>query len=119
MPEPVRRAFCAAVCEAALSHTGVTHPGLREAIAEIRSGQPSTSRREAVGGIVHQLDVVAWDLAADGGGEAYSVAFRRARAAAAIEEACGEPAGTAEGAAYEAHHAGLTLAEIEQLTVDR
>ena len=117
VPESTRRVFCAAACEAALSRAGVTHPVLHGAVEELKSGHVSKSRRDAVAALVHELDVVAWDLAGEGG-EAYSTAFRRARAAAAIEQATGEPSVAAWETAYETHHAGLALAEIERLLVD-
>ncbi|MBQ1027939.1 hypothetical protein [Micromonospora sp. C95] len=117
VPEPTRRIFCAEVCNAALSRADVTHPALREAVDEIRSGHVAKFRRDAVGAIVHELDVVAWDLA-DEGGEAYLTAFRHARAAAAVEQGIGEPSVAAWETAYEAHHAGLALAEVKQLLAD-
>ncbi|MGI5147019.1 hypothetical protein ACQEVC_11645 [Plantactinospora sp. CA-294935] len=115
-PESARRAFSAAVCEAALSRVGLTHQTLLEAVEMIRSDAVPESRHAVVAAIVRELDVAAWDLGS-GGGEAYLVAFRRARAAAAVEEACRETVDAALDAAYEARHAGLGFAEIERLLV--
>ena len=111
LPEPTRRHFCAAVCEATLGRVELAIPALIEALSEFRSGTVTAQRRAAVAAVVHELDVAAGDLA-DRDDAGYESAFRRARAAAAIEQALGTSGTAALETAYEAHHAGLALADI-------
>ena len=84
------------------------------ALVDIRSGVVSESRRLAVTATVADLDEAAWDLA-DRNDQRYSAAFQRARAVAAVSEALGAGDNALVETVYEAHHAGLGLAEIAEL----
>ena len=109
-----RRAFSGAVCAAALRRAEVADAPVVDALADVRSGVGTASRRLAVSAIMNDLDEVAWDLS-DRDDHRYSAAFQRARAVAAVYEALGGGDNALFETVYEAHHAGLALAEIADL----
>jgi len=109
-----RREFSAAVCAAALRRAEFADAALTSALADIRSGVGSESRRLALAAIVNDLDEAAWDLA-DRDDQRYPAAFQRARAVSAVYEALGAGDNALFETVYEAHHAGLGLAEIAEL----
>jgi hypothetical protein len=122
----IQRAFTAAACAAALGRAGVEHPVLTEAIRALERGEAADELRAAVGAVVHELDQVAWNLGDLIGDDRqrtraaaeYGEAFQKARAAAAVDQAFAEPLEAAMESAYEAHHAGLTIDELQHLLTE-
>jgi hypothetical protein len=123
----VQRDFAAAVCAAALARVGVEHPALTRATAALRMHDQDAALLAEVRAVVQELDEVAWDAqdlaeakkveGLDAARETrdYELAFFRARAAGAVEQAFAEPLTAAMEAAYEAQHSGLTTDEMRRI----
>jgi hypothetical protein len=118
-PERLRGA-AANAAHLAVEWTRLSEPRLDAALTVLRNGQfGRMAERAGVQQLVDELDAAAWDLheKAEVGAvpyEAYSAAFRRARAAASVGFALGSDAlSAALEAVYEAHAATADLDAVQ------
>lgn len=114
------RGAAANATQLAVDRTRLIDPRLEAALTALRNGQfGRMAEQSGMQRLVDELDAAAWDLQekADVGTvsyEAYSAAFRRARAAASVGFALGSDALTAAlEAVYEAHAATADLDAIQ------
>lgn len=114
------RGAAANAAHLAVERTRLTDPRLDAALTALRNGQfGRMAEQSGVQQLVDELDAAAWDLQdkAEAGTvpyQAYSAAFRRARAAASVGFALGPDAlSAALEAVYEAHAATADLNAVQ------
>jgi hypothetical protein len=114
------RAAAANAARLAVDRTRLTDPRLDAALTALRNGQfGRMAEQSGVQQLVDELDAAAWNLQekAEVGTvphQAYSAAFRRARAAASVGFALGSDAlSAALEAVYEAHAATADLDAVQ------
>jgi hypothetical protein len=114
------RAAAANAAHLAVERTRLTDPRLDAALTALRNGQfGSMAEQSGVQQLVDELDAAAWNLQdkAEVGAvphQAYSAAFRRARAAASVGFALGSDAlSAALEAVYEARAATADLEAVQ------
>jgi hypothetical protein len=95
LEEPVLRSAILVACTMACQVTALDDIRVRQALDALKRGRTGEIvARYAVRTLTEELDVIAWDIqdhveAGDAGATEYQVAFRRARAAASVDEAFG------------------------------
>ncbi len=118
------RLVAASAAGLAVERVRLSDPRLEAALGALREGRlGDTSERAGVQCLAREIDEIAWDAQeraenGDGSRETYVIAFRKARAAAAVGFALEADALTAAlGAVYEAHAAVKDLQALRSVVI--